>query len=75
MMSSLRVPQKAKLSNSRGMVALDLETTSWARFGGDSVAALTQLSLNARPSSSVPWAMAICLHQHHLCMGVGLLSY
>lgn len=75
MMSSLRVPREAKLSNSRGMVALDLETTSWARFGGDSVAALTQLNLNALPSSSMPWVMTISLHQHHLCMGVGLLSY
>ena len=51
-----------KLSNGRAMVALDLETPSRAGFGGDSVAALTQLSLSAWPSSSVPWVMAICLH-------------
>lgn len=75
MMSSLRVPEEARLSNGRAMVALDLETTSQAQFDGDGAAALTQLSLSAWPSSSVPWVMAICLHQHHLCMGVGLLSY
>ena len=53
MMSSLRVPEEARLSNGRAMVALDLETTSQAQFDGDGAAALTQLSLSAWPSSSV----------------------
>lgn len=75
MMSSLRVPEEARLSNVSAMVASDLETTSQAQFDGDGAATLTQLSLKSLGQAAVCLGSWPSASISIISAWVGLLSY